>query len=113
MKTAVDNGCMNFVFSSTSAIYGGYDNKSLNEDSLKNPNNTYGSTKLAVENILMNFENCYGIKHIIFRYFNVAGADQNCVVEFHQPETHLIPRIFKTIDGKLSNLTINGTDHDT
>ena len=114
IKTAVDNKCMNFVFSSTSAIYGGYENKSLNEDSLKNPNNTYGSTKLAVENILMNFENSYGIKHIIFRYFNVAGADQYCEVgEFHQPETHLIPRIFNIIDSKLSNLTINGTDYDT
>ena len=29
---------------------------------------------------------------VIFRYFNVAGADPEAEVgEFHQPETHLIP----------------------
>ena len=51
---------------------------------------------------------------MIFRYFNVAGADPDCDVgEFHQPETHLIPLILDAIDGKRDNITIFGTDYET
>jgi UDP-glucose 4-epimerase len=51
---------------------------------------------------------------VIFRYFNVAGADpEGEVGEFHQPETHLIPLMLDAIDGKRDALTIYGTDYNT
>ena len=51
---------------------------------------------------------------MIFRYFNVAGADPDGEVgEFHQPETHLIPLMLDAIDGKRDALTIFGSDYDT
>jgi UDP-glucose 4-epimerase len=51
---------------------------------------------------------------VIFRYFNVAGADpEGEVGEFHQPETHLVPLMLDAIDGKRDALTIFGTDYDT
>ena len=54
------------------------------------------------------------MKSVIFRYFNVAGADPDAEVgEFHQPETHLIPLMLDAIDGKRAALTIYGTDYDT
>ena len=54
------------------------------------------------------------MRHVIFRYFNVAGADpEGEVGEFHQPETHLIPLMLDAIDGKRDALTIFGTDYDT
>ena len=56
----------------------------------------------------------YDLNYVIFRYFNVAGADpEGSVGEFHQPETHLIPLILDGIDGKRDALTIFGTDYDT
>jgi len=54
------------------------------------------------------------LRHVIFRYFNVAGADPDGEVgENHDPETHLIPVMLDVIDGKRPMLTIHGTDYDT
>ena len=63
---------------------------------------------------MRDFERAYGLRNVIFRYFNVAGADPESEVgEFHQPETHLIPLMLDAIDGKRDALTIFGTDWDT
>ena len=51
---------------------------------------------------------------MIFRYFNVAGADHEAEIgEFHKPETHLIPNILDVLEGKQKSVTIFGTDYDT
>ena len=114
IQAAVDNGCMDFVFSSTCATYGDQDGVVLDEDSMQYPINAYGASKRAVENILADYQATYGLNHVIFRYFNVAGADPEAEIgEFHQPETHLIPLILDAVDGKGDPLTIFGTDYDT
>ncbi|WP_434289701.1 UDP-glucose 4-epimerase GalE [Celeribacter sp. SCSIO 80788] len=114
IEAAVAAGCMNFVFSSTCATYGDQDNVVLDEDSVQLPINSYGASKRAIEDILENFEQAYGLKSVIFRYFNVAGGDPDAEVgEFHQPETHLIPLMLDAISGKRAALTIFGTDYDT
>ena len=114
IQAAVENGCMKFVFSSTCATYGDQDNVVLDEFSEQNPINAYGASKRAVENILSDYQSAFGLQHVIFRYFNVAGADQDAEVgEFHLPETHLIPLILDVVDGKRDALTIFGTDYDT
>ncbi|MCB1334344.1 MAG: UDP-glucose 4-epimerase GalE [Roseivivax sp.] len=114
IEAAAEAGCLNFVFSSTCATYGDQDNVVLDESSAQNPLNAYGSSKRAVENILTDFEAAFGMRHVIFRYFNVAGADPDGEVgEFHQPETHLIPLMLDAIDGKRDALTIYGTDYET
>ena len=114
IQTAVDYGCMDFVFSSTCATYGDQDGIVLDEDSFQHPVNAYGASKRAVENILADYQATYGLNQVIFRYFNVAGADLEAEIgEFHQPETHLIPLILDAVDGKRDALTIFGTDYNT
>ncbi|WP_299735956.1 UDP-glucose 4-epimerase GalE [uncultured Roseobacter sp.] len=114
IEAAVAAGCLNFVFSSTCATYGDQDNVVLDEDSAQHPINAYGASKRAIEDILKDFEPAHGLRHVIFRYFNVAGADpEGEVGEFHQPETHLIPVLLDAIDGKRDALTIHGTDYAT
>ena len=114
IQSAVDHGCMDVVFSSTCAIYGDQDGVVLDEDSIQHPINAYGASKRAVESILADYQATYGLNHVIFRYFNVAGADLEAEIgEFHQPETHLIPLILNALDGKRDALTIFGTDYDT
>lgn len=99
IEAAVAAGCLNFVFSSTCATYGDQDNVVLDENSSQFPMNSYGASKRAIEDILVNFEASHGLKHVIFRYFNVAGADPDAEVgEFHQPETHLIPLMLDAIN---------------
>ena len=114
VEAAVAVGCKNFVFSSTCATYGDQDGVTLTEDTAQHPINAYGASKRAVEDILRNFEQSHGMKHVIFRYFNVAGADPDGEVgEFHQPETHLIPLMLDAIEGKRDALTVFGSDYDT
>ncbi|WP_170326153.1 UDP-glucose 4-epimerase GalE [Ruegeria arenilitoris] len=114
IEAAVAAGCLNFVFSSTCATYGEHDNVVLDEDTPQEPLNAYGASKRAIEDILRDFQAAHGLNHVIFRYFNVAGADPDGEVgEFHRPETHLVPLMLDAIDGKRDGLTVFGTDYDT
>ncbi|NOE26800.1 UDP-glucose 4-epimerase GalE [Ruegeria sp. HKCCD6157] len=114
IEAAVAAGCLDFVFSSTCATYGEHDNVVLDEYTAQYPLNAYGASKRAIEDILKDFEAAHGLRHVIFRYFNVAGADpEGEVGEFHRPETHLIPLMLDAIDGKRDGLTVFGTDYDT
>ncbi|MCP4205870.1 MAG: UDP-glucose 4-epimerase GalE [Shimia sp.] len=114
IEATVDAGVRNFVFSSTCATYGDHDNVTLDEDVEQLPINAYGGSKRAIEDMLRDFEGASGLRSVIFRYFNVAGADPDAEVgEFHQPETHLVPLMLDAIDGKRDALTIFGTDYDT
>jgi UDP-glucose 4-epimerase len=114
IEACVKHDVKNFVFSSTCATYGDQDNVVLDENSIQLPINSYGASKKAVEEILWNMEQAYGLKSVVFRYFNVAGADPDGEIgEFHQPETHLVPLILQAIDGQRDALTIFGTDYET
>jgi len=114
IEATVAAGCQDFVFSSTCATYGEHDNVVLDEDTPQHPLNAYGASKRAVEDILRDFEAAYGLRSVIFRYFNVAGADPEAEVgEFHRPETHLVPLVLEAIEGKRDGLTVFGTDYDT
>ncbi len=104
----------NFVFSSTCATYGIPDRIPLTEDHPQRPINPYGAGKLAVERILQDYDAAYGLKSVIFRYFNAAGADPDGALgEDHQPETHLIPLVLQAAAGKRATVSIFGTDYNT
>jgi UDP-glucose 4-epimerase len=114
VEAAVAAECRNFVFSSTCATYGDQDGVLLDENSPQYPINAYGASKRAIEDILANFNASHGLRHVAFRYFNVAGADPDGEIgEQHRPETHLVPLVLETIDGKRDKLTVYGTDYPT
>jgi len=107
-------GCRDMVFSSTCATYGEKDGVVLDENCAQDPINAYGASKATIEAMLRNFGASDGLRHVIFRYFNVAGADPEAEVgEFHRPETHLVPLMLQAIDGQRPALTIFGSDYDT
>lgn len=114
IEAAVAAGCMNFVLSSTCATYGDQDGVLLDEDTPQHPINSYGASKKAIEEMLKNFGAAYGLNHVIFRYFNVAGADPEAEIgEQHRPETHLIPLMLDAIEGRRPALTLFGQDYPT
>jgi UDP-glucose 4-epimerase len=103
-----------FVFSSTCASYGIPKTVPIPEDHPQYPINPYGASKVMVERILKDFDVAYGLKHVIFRYFNAAGADASGLLgEDHTPETHLIPLVLQTALGKRPSVSILGTDYPT
>ena len=106
-------GIDKFVFSSTCATYGDQDGVILTEDTQQRPINAYGGSKLAIEQMLTDF-GAKGLNSVIFRYFNVAGADPEAEIgEDHDPETHLVPLVIDAIAGRRGPLTVFGTDYDT
>jgi UDP-glucose 4-epimerase len=114
VEAAVASGCLNFVFSSTCATYGDQDGVVLDENTPQHPINAYGGSKRAIEEILQNFAQSHGLAHVIFRYFNVAGADpEGELGEQHVPETHLIPLMLDAIEGRRAALTVFGSDYPT
>ena len=103
-----------FVFSSTCAIYGMPQEIPMTEKHPNNPLNAYASSKYMVEQILKDFDRAYGLKSVVFRYFNASGADPSGNLgEDHDPETHLIPLALLTALKKREHLFIFGTDYET
>ncbi len=114
LEAMVAANIKSFVFSSTCASYGVPQQIPITEDHPQAPINPYGATKLMVERILQDFDVAYGLKSVIFRYFNAAGADPTGAIgEDHNPETHLIPLILQTALGIRDAITVYGSDYPT
>lgn len=103
-----------FVFSSTAAVYGEPDYTPLDLQHPTKPVNTYGLTKLMVEQVLKDYDRAYGLKSVCLRYFNACGADpKGRSGECHEPESHLIPIILQVANGRREAISIYGSDYDT
>jgi UDP-glucose-4-epimerase GalE len=101
-----------FIFSSTAATFGEPERAPIDEDHPQRPINTYGETKLAVERALPHFERAYGIRSVVLRYFNAAGADPDGEIgEVHDPESHLIPLVIGGALGTRPAVKVFGTDY--
>ena len=114
LNTAVDAGIRRFVFSSTCAVYGTPDKVPITEDSVRQPINPYGITKLFFENALEAYDRAYGLRFAALRYFNAAGADESGEIgELHDPEPHLIPLALAATRPDGPVLRIFGSDYPT
>lgn len=108
----VSAGVENFIFSSTAAVYGEPEEIPITEDHPKSPTNPYGWSKLFVETILDSYKTAYGLRSVVLRYFNVAGALPD-LGEDHKPESHVVPIILQVPLGQRDSIAIYGTDWDT
>jgi len=101
------------VFSSTAAVYGNPDHSPLTEDMPLKPLNPYGESKLMTETTLRWLDECSQLRFVALRYFNACGAEPKFGIgEEHEPETHLIPLIFRAIRTG-EPLTVFGEDYPT
>ncbi len=107
-------GVNKIIFSSTCATYGIPGEIPISEVHPQVPINPYGRGKLMVETVLRDFYAAYGMRHVVLRYFNAAGADPGGDLgEWHDPETHLIPLALDASMGRRPCLRIFGTDYRT
>ena len=94
-----EHGCRSFIFSSTAATFGEPERTPIDETHPQRPINPYGWSKLVVEQMLADCERAWGLRSIVFRYFNAAGADpEGELGERHDPETHLIPLVLRAVE---------------
>jgi UDP-glucose 4-epimerase len=114
LKTMVESDVKMMVFSSTCATYGLPETTPIHEDHPHHPINPYGATKMMVERILRDVDRAHGLRSVVFRYFNAAGADRSGQIgEWHAPETHLIPLTLQAAAGRRTGVEIYGTDYPT
>lgn len=113
LAAMADTGVTAFVFSSTAATFGEPLTTPIDEAHPQQPINAYGASKLAVERALPFLERAHGIRSIVLRYFNAAGADPDgWIGEDHHPEEHLIPRALAATSGG-DSLVVFGSDYAT
>jgi UDP-glucose 4-epimerase len=114
IEVAVKSGVKNFVFSSTAAVYGDQDTSPVPEDAPKDPLSPYGSSKLMTEVMLRDVSRAHDLKHVILRYFNVAGGDPKLRTGQSTPAaTHLIKLASQAAIGLRPALSVFGTDYPT
>jgi len=114
LEAVVNSKVNQIVFSSTWATYGMPERVPIAEDHPQRPVNPYGDSKLFVERLLHWYGKAYGLRSVILRFFNAAGADPDGEIgEEHDPETHLIPRAIQAALGQLPEVNICGIDYPT
>ena len=114
LNSALDVGIRRFVFSSTCAVYGIPGQIPITEQMPREPINPYGASKLFFENALGAYSRAYGLRSVILRYFNAAGADESGEIgEIHEPETHVIPLALAASTENGPELQVYGSDYPT
>lgn len=104
-------GIGKLIFSSSAAVYGNPETTPIDENSVKNPTNPYGATKLVLDMAISSYCAAYGFAAASLRYFNACGAagEQG---ERHDPETHIIPLALAAA-AENRQFTIFGNDYPT
>mgnify|MGYP000002110733 FL=1 len=114
LDSMVDLKILNFIFSSSAAVYGEPQSIPITEDQMLSPVSPYGNTKAIVEKILKDYDKAHALKYVSLRYFNACGAHTDgSIGERHNPETHLIPLILQVASGRREIFSIYGEDYDT
>ena len=112
MKAA---GVRRLVFSSTCATYGEPEGVPIVETMAQRPISPYGWSKWCVERVLRDTAaSDPSLAFAALRYFNVAGAAADGTLgEDHDPETHLVPVVLRTLLGLHPKVVVFGTDYPT
>ena len=114
LDTCFKNDLNKVIFSSTAAVYGNPKKDKVIESDELNPLNPYANSKLMLENYLTNKSKNSNVKHIILRYFNVAGADEKMRTGLISSfSTHLIKIASEVATKKRNKLVINGDNYNT
>jgi UDP-glucose 4-epimerase len=114
LEAAAETGVKRIIFSSTAAVYGNPTDVPVREDAATAPISPYGSSKLMSEIMLHDAGKAYGLRFVVLRYFNVAGADPKGRTGQATPQaTHLIKVACETALGKRLKIDVFGTDYPT
>src|SRR5262245_61451021 len=114
LESCAKHGVRYFVFSSTAAVYGIPAGGIAAEDSPTAPINPYGTSKLMSEWMLRDLGAAGGPRHVILRYFNVAGSDpRGRIGQSTRAATLLTKVACEAAVGKRPGVSIFGTDYPT
>jgi UDP-glucose 4-epimerase len=114
LQCCQEAGVKHFVFSSTAAVYGVPASGLAAEDSPTQPINPYGTSKLMSEWMLRDLSAATPLRHVVLRYFNVAGCDPGMRIGQSTLKATLLTKVAcETAVGKRPHISIFGTDYPT
>lgn len=114
LETCSHHEVKNVIFSSTAAVYGIPSSGECDEDAVLSPINPYGMSKLMSEHMIRDLSKSTAMKHVILRYFNVAGSDPDGKIGQSTPKATLLVKVAcEAATGKREKLYVFGTDYDT
>jgi len=114
IQALVEAQVRQFIFSSTATVYAADARQPLAEGEAKAPISPYARSKLMTEWMLEDVSRAHDFRHMVLRYFNVAGADpQERTGQSTPVATHLIKRAALAALGRVPHLDIFGTDYPT
>jgi UDP-glucose 4-epimerase len=114
LECAAAAGVKHLVFSSTAAVYGIPATGTASEDSPTQPINPYGSSKLMTEWMLRDLSASTELRHVVLRYFNVAGCDPGGRIGLSDVTSTLLTKVAcEAATGKRDKLYLFGTDYET
>ncbi|MCG8669781.1 MAG: UDP-glucose 4-epimerase GalE [Pseudomonadales bacterium] len=114
LECCQNHGIKHFVFSSTAAVYGMPEDHNVTEATPTSPINPYGMSKLMSEHMLRDLGQACDMRHVILRYFNVAGSDPEGRIGQRTPKATLLTKVaVEAATGQRPHVYIFGTDYDT
>ena len=105
-----ESGIGKIVFSSSAAVYGMPDVPAVTEETLCQPINPYGETKLVGEWMVEAAAAAWGLRAVSLRYFNVAGAGWPDLAD--TAVANLVPIVFAAIRAGVKPVVF-GNDYKT
>lgn len=114
LNTCVGAGVPNFIFASSSSVYGTSINEdgSFKESDPTGPINPYGRTKQICEKIIKDYADVYGFNFANLRLFNVAGSNAGKFGYQKDPLVHVLPILTQAALND-EKFVINGKDYNT
>ena len=103
------------VFSSSATVYGDAKTQPVTENQDLKSNSIYGSTKIAIEQLIHDVCKQNVINAVCLRYFNPVGSHDEKII-FESPYDHpnnLMPRIIRVALGIDEEIKIFGNDYST
>jgi UDP-glucose 4-epimerase len=114
LACCAETGVRYFVFSSTAAVYGIPTALPADEDAPTVPINPYGMSKLMSEHMLRDLSAASPLRHVILRYFNVAGSDPEGRIGQSTPQATLLIKVAcEAAVGRRPSVSVFGTDYPT
>jgi UDP-glucose 4-epimerase len=114
LNAAVKGGVSRFIYSSAAAVYGNPDQLPVAEHAPTRPLSPYGSSKLMTEIMLHDTASAHGMKYVVLRHFNVAGADPKGRLGLSTVgATHLLKVAVEVATGQRAKIDVFGTDYPT
>jgi len=116
VEVMAEVGVKSIVFSSSATVYDAPGNRQIKEDFPLGPINPYGRSKLMVEQIYKDLSaSDQQWKIAILRYFNPVGAHESGMIgeDPNGIPNNLMPYISQVAVGRLSELSVYGSDYPT